>query len=93
MDTGRTPKDPGTPWFQIATDHRDIDRHMRRAQEMRVEAMAEFLTSALRGIARLGRAAVAPLARRQRQQGTHDSLMGYTGRLLADAASRARTSR
>ncbi len=68
MDTGRRPEDPGTPWFQIRTDRRDIDRHMRRAQEMRAEAMAEFLTFVLRGVARLGRAVVTPLARRKQQR-------------------------
>lgn len=93
MDTGRTPKDAGTPWFQIPTDHREINRHMRRAQEMRAEATVELLTSAFRGIARLGRAAVAPLARWRRQDGASDNPMSYGGRLLADAASRARTSR
>ena len=78
MDTRRTPDDTGTqPWFQIVIDHREIDRHMRRAQAMRAEAMGELVGSALLGIARLARTAVAPLARWRRQRATARELMAY----------------
>jgi hypothetical protein len=71
----------------------EIERHVARSRQLRAEATAAMVASAGRALARPLRRLAAPLIRWRRQQLTHDSLMRAGGRVLADTASRARTSR
>ena len=73
----------------------EINRYLVAARRHRAEASAAMLASAFRGMAGPLRALGARFARWRRQQrpAYHRSLMRSSGRLLADVASRARTSR
>ncbi len=92
MNSRRTFDEPGTEElrFRTLTDPRLINHHMRRAEQMRAEAMGEFLGAALLGIARLGRTAAASLAGWRRQRAARRSLMTYGGRRL-DASGLCRS--
>jgi uncharacterized protein YjiS (DUF1127 family) len=88
MDSRRIDEDPGTVWFRIVTDRREIDQRMLRARQMRAEVVAGMLVAAVHGTARLGRAALAALARWRRQRAVRRELAAYPDRELDELGVR-----